>query len=290
MYLSYSGFKTFSRCPRAYFYKYIEKPPLVRPYNAVHALYGDTVGRIFELFYRDRIWLHKDVQQRLLALVRPTLNFIIERETKKGCVFNWNEPQLKSGNRSLAEVEEEVRLTIPRGVKIIKHHRLIGVKADAEVVLDTFIGKHKIAGRSDIIVQRITYNDLALIDGKGSRWRDKYVDVRQLLWYALLYWLKFGVIPDQLGFLYWRSDELETSVDWHTVTAQSLKKFEKLILDTINTIESAQRDEIFLAVCNDDCHLCEYGVTCPEYRDTQKIKDQIHNDMKSGVEEGDISF
>ena len=293
MYLSYSGFKTFTECQRAFYYRYIKRVIPKDPGNSVHSLYGNTVGKIFELFYRDRMWcMGASVPLKLLDLVTPTLNNIILRGKEKGEVFNWSDPELKPGTRSIEEMEKEVRETIPRGVKSIVYHRLVGTKADAEVVLDGYINGHTIGGRADFIIQRVRPNeDLVIIDGKGSRWREKYTNDRQLRWYAMLYWVKYGVVPDRLGFLYWRC-EPETSVDWKEVTQRDLENLRAIVFTTIKDIEGKKKAHDFLSSPGGDCKRCAYLSVCKEGARalSDGVKAQISKDQQCGVEDGEVSF
>ena len=52
--------------------------------------------------------------------------------------------------RAADEVKAEVVEAVPRGVAIIRHHRLLGVKAGAEVKLDTTIEGARWGGRADL--------------------------------------------------------------------------------------------------------------------------------------------
>jgi len=263
-------------------------------------LYGEVVGKIFERFYRDKIWSGSSVTSTLLDLVRPTIEEVMRRQIKKGGVFDWEEKGLKPGNRSLEEVEAEIVETIPRGVQSIKHHRLVGMEARAEVVLDTSVGRHRLGGRADFIIRRVRpHSDLVLVDGKGSRWRDRYTDDRQLRWYAMLYQLKKGVVPDRLGFLFWRSKP-EESVDWVDATQDQLDDLRKAALEAIKEIELARsqlRDlskpgTVFGAAPSSNCQLCDYLPLCPEGAKalSEDTKAQISEDRKRGVEEGEFSF
>jgi len=298
MYLSYSGFTVYKNCPRAYYYRYIQKL-IPSKSNCVHMLYGDVVGKIFEQFYVDEMWKADLILMRLMDLVRPVMTRVTVRETEKGGFFDWNEPNLKPGSRSLDEVEQEIRETIPRGLRSIKYHRLGGIDAEAEVVLDEKVKGHIIGGRADFIMRRVRpHGDLVIVDGKGSRWRDKYTDSRQLRWYAMLYWLRHGVIPDQLGFLYWRF-EPEESMDWSGVTKSQLEALLNAILETIQEIESAKKElrkgkpnAIFWANPGSSCSLCGYREHCSEGSKalSDNTKAQIVEDRKRGVEEGEISF
>jgi len=272
MYLSYSGFKLYQECPRAYWHRYIDKTKLPKPDNRVHMLYGDTVGKLFEAFYNEGIW-RANTTSTLLARIPSTMAKIVQAETRRGGIFDWAEPKLKLGTRSIEEVAVEVQESVPRGLRIIRHHRLLGHDAQAEVSLDQTVEGHKLGGRADFLMRRVQ-GDLVLLDGKGSRWREKYVSRTQLLWYAMLYWLRFETLPDRLGFLFWRF-EPEESMDWSGVTVSEVQSLLTAAMTAIEAIEAAMKEQLskgpgaapgatFWANPSSECKLCSYLPICAE--------------------------
>ena len=269
MYLSYSGYKTYRDCPRQYWHRYIGKTKLDVPDNKVNSLYGSTVGTLFEYFYNDRIWLRSGVREALEGLVDPTLDSIIERELKQGGI-DWSDP--RANYKSKESLRREVLKAIPRGIEIIRQHRLLGQPADAEVKLDSMIDGHMIGGRADFIIRRVKpYGDLVILDGKGSRHREKYVDPHQLWWYAMLHREKFKVVPDRLGFVFWRQ-EPDNSLDWVPFSDRGLSDLLSGVLETVSQIEQGKRlgdqpDALvhtFPVHPGDKCRLCAYRPVCTE--------------------------
>jgi len=298
MYISYSGYDRLESCQKAYYLEYIGKATLGQPENRVNMLYGDAVGKIFERFYRDEIW-RANTTARLMGLVRPTIKRIIAKETEKGGVFNWDDPTLKEGTRSLEQVIAEVEATIPRAMLSIRHHGLIGLDAQAELVLDVDVGGHRIGGRADFVMTRAQTKDLVLIDGKGSRHRDKYTNHRQLRWYSMLYAMRSGVVPDKLGFLYWRSEPAE-SMDWSTTTREELRELRRAVLETLRGLEEkvkqidagAEPMQLFPPTPGFGCKFCKFLHQCTEGQKvlSADFKQQRATDRKRGVEEGDVGF
>lgn len=280
MYISYSGWKLYDSCPRAYWHRYVNKTR-TPPDNRVHMLYGESVGILFEKFYADRLWKKDDVVAELLSMVDSTMALIVKKETARGGVFDWKEKGLKPDTRSQEAVKETVVEAIPRGVEIIRYHRLLGVKAGAEIKLDADIGGHRLGGRADFLMERARpHNDRVLIDGKGSRWREKYVDRRQLKWYAMLHQELRGTIPDKLGFLYWRPPmkgefNPEAALDWIPCTQRDIEILKDAVLGSLETIEASKRQlmqapgEATLATAFEvrpasDCKFCSYLGGCPQ--------------------------
>jgi hypothetical protein len=298
MYISYSGYDILASCRKSYYLGYIAKVRLEEPENRVNMLYGDAVGKIFEAFYRDEIW-RSNTTARLQALVPPTIERILTKETEKGGVFNWKDPSLKEGTKSLDEVISEVRTTIPRGLSSIRQHGLIGLDAKAELNLDVDFGGHRIGGRADFVMTRVQTKDLVLVDGKGSRYRDTYTNHRQLRWYSMLYEMKHGVIPDKVGFLYWRSEPAE-SMDWSTPTTQDLRDLRGAVVGALEEVgvaikrieQGADPFQLFPPTPGFMCKFCKFLSQCKEGKKVQsdEFKAQRTADRKRGVEEGDVSF
>lgn len=281
MYLSYSGYKKYEGCPRSYWHGYIDKTPLAKPENRVNSIYGSTVGLLFEAFYAAHIWTKPGVEARLVAMAEETLDQTIERESKSGVIdFTDKAANYKSREALLKDVLE----TIPRGIAIIRHHRLLGTDAAAEVKLDSDIGGHRIGGRADFVMTRIKpNNDRIILDGKGSRHRDKYVDPWQLKWYAMLWRERRSSIPDALGFVFWRY-EPNLAVDWVPYTEADLDELRETVVSAAGRIEDAKTQlealsaaerlpvlqETFPTKPSRDCKLCSYLSLCTEGRAYQQ--------------------
>jgi hypothetical protein len=270
VYLSYSGYKTYSECARAYYYNYIAKPK-VAPDNRVNMLFGSVVGTIFERFYTDKAWKSKTVLDDLLGIVESTLQTTISQEMKRGGLIQWKAQDPKAGYHSKEDLLGDIKLAVPRGLEIIRQHRLLGVSAEAEVKLDESVKGHLLAGRADFIMERIApHKDLIILDGKGSKHRERYVDHRQLFWYANLYRRRFGRLPDRLGFVFWRFAP-DNAVDWVDVKAEEIEKLEDEVLQSMSLIEEKKRasTEAVKAAfpafpSNKACEFCSYKPICEE--------------------------
>ena len=279
MYLSYSGFKKWTSCPYEYYHDYVAKTVPIKPENGANTLYGSTTGSLYEIFYKEQLWRSKNPEEELLRRVEPTLNWVIEKELKKR-VIRWKPEDKDSNYTDREQLLRDIRETVPRGLQIIRQHRLIGPQTDAEVVLDRDIlfgsKVHRIGGRTDFIIRRVPpTKDLLILDGKGSRHRQKYVDIRQLRWYGWLYELGTGVLPDLVGFVYWRSEPQE-AVDLFPILRREIDKLRDQVATAIQEIETAtkrlevlqgadgEEDEIpkiFPAVPG-NCRLCTYSAQC----------------------------
>jgi hypothetical protein len=63
-----------------------------------------------------------------------------------------------------------------------------------------------IGGKLDFLIRRDDepLKGITILDGKNAASRGKYTDPDQLRFYALTFYLQSGVMPDRLGFVYFR--------------------------------------------------------------------------------------
>lgn len=247
MYLSYSGWKKFNECGFAYWLSYIGKVSLPLPDDRLGSIFGSVVGKLFEDFYKDEVFRQPQPMGFLMSRIPETIKAVIKEEVspsaswKTAGVLKWKGDGPGQNPKAMYANEEElaadVRDAVARGFRIIRHYRLLGKGAQAEVQLDSFIKGNKLAGRADFIMRRVLpYGDELILDGKGSQWRDKYVDKRQLQWYAMLFREKLKRLPDRLGFVFWRYDPPD-SVDWVDVKEDEIDALKEEVLADIHQIE-----------------------------------------------------
>lgn len=276
MYLSYSGYKVNAGCPKQYWHKYVDKTTPPKPDNCVNALYGSTIGVLFEYFYTEKWWKLPNVASHMLLQVDPTLDKVIADQ--RGRVVDWNDEKANYNSRS--SLIEDLRIGIPKGLQVIKENRFLGPVSIAEMKLDRGFGPHRVAGRADFVIERTTpHNDLIILDGKGSKHREKYVEEAQLKWYGFLYEAATGRLPDKLGFVFWRFSG-EKAVQWIDFTRNDLDTLKAEVLGTMDRIEKGvrrltvlsdqpkasfeHRQEIFPAQPSFSCNLCSYLPVCEE--------------------------
>lgn len=269
-YISYSGWKLLDDCDLAYWRRYIDKTPAPEADNKVNSLYGSSIGLVFETFYNEGVWRKDDPVEELLNIVEPATRKVVQDILRKEGQqsVRWDDP--KANYKSFASLVKDVRKAVPAGVETIRSHTLVGREAGAEIKLDHAFGRrgeHILGGRADFIIRRARHGDLAIIDGKGSKYRDQYVDARQLLWYAMLWKRKHGYLPDVLGFLFWRSEPAK-AVDWVAFTEPDLNDLEETVLAAVDSVDarrgSSEPLKVFPAKPGKACRFCSYRPICPE--------------------------
>ncbi len=310
-YISYSGFSSMSKCPYAYWHKYVAKTTPPDPENGINALYGSAIGTIFESFYKDRLWRDTNCVVRLQSLAEPHLDAAIKDTMKKGMVVDW--PDERANYHSKDEILKDLRETIPLGLQTIRQNRLVGPRMEPELKLDHRFESYIMGGRSDFVIQRVPpYNDLVILDGKGSKHRDKYLDGQplkkgekvegvQLKWYAVLYRAKRQVVPDQLGYIFWRFSD-EQAIEWVPFSNKDLDILQSEVLSVIARIDKSVkkldeindspqahdelRQELFPAQPSHGCTLCAFIAICEDgKKEIQKYRRRARLNLPEGVTE-----
>jgi hypothetical protein len=217
----------------------------------------------------------------LLGMVESTVDAVLEEEQKpdpkknrQAGILIWRENLYASRDDLVADV----RAAVPRGLATIKSHLLIGKSVQAELKLDSDIEGHRVGGRADFVMKRIPpHGDLVIIDGKGSRKRDRYTDDLQLQWYAMLYREKYGRLPDKTAFVYWHFDP-PSNIDWRcNNTPTDIDDLKTNVIRFMNALDAdlakvgtkslpLVRDVFAPSAWSSNCRFCPYATpeTCPE--------------------------
>jgi hypothetical protein len=286
MYLSYSGYQLADDCQYRYWHAYIAKTP-GEPEDILGSIYGSAVGLLFEEFYNQRLWTLPDVRSHMEAQAERVVDhFLLEgQQPKRGRpagIVRWkglgeaDNPQALYASRD--DIVSDVRAAVLRGLQTIREHRLLGRGAKAEVKLDARVQGHTLGGRADFVLTRVRpYDDLVILDGKGSRKRDRYVSRTQLIWYSMLYAEHHKRVPDKAAFVYWHFDP-PSNIDWCKVTEPETTALKKRVLGVIETLSRLDRElgatadlasvrSSFLPrASNSSCRFCPYATesVCPQ--------------------------
>lgn len=254
LYLSYSGRKTYLICSLRYKFAYIDKVPVKR--DPTSSLYGSVIGLVFDWFYSNDVWKSDDPVAELRSFIPMAMNHIIEKEKEK-------QEDLEIDPYNLSKIEESVYNDIPSGLESIRKHKLLSLNSHSELDL-TVIYKHpdhgltvKIGGRSDF-THYFSHEDVWILDGKGSNWREIYSDPEQLIWYATQHYLKYHVAPTRLGFLYWKFPE--DPVQWIDYDESAIRSSLNITFDVAKNIKL----KVFRPRVSKECRMCAYINLCEE--------------------------
>lgn len=265
-YASYTMCSTYESCPKKYKFRYVDKTKI--PFDKRKALFGIIIGRIFEKFYDDRIWSESDPLVSLLGIIDQTSQEMFDKEK-----FDPN-----SDLNFVKELKEDLNKYVPTSLNNIKRYDLVTLNSHAEIDLTVDYAKEnlRLAGRTDFI----HYKDdgqIWILDGKGSKYREKYVDFNQLVWYALQHSIKFGKAPNRLGFFYYKFPK--EPLTWIQYSKN----------DLVNCLTKTKEivRKIQLSVYNpnpgDRCHNCDYKDVCDEGKEFLSVKKKEEKRVTSSI-------
>jgi len=309
-YISYSGYKLYIQCPFAYWHRYVNKTSLPTPENGLGTLYGSTIGMVFEAFYRDRIWKRDDYENVLQDLVLPYYHKAVKDQERQGRIIDWSDENATKTYRNQEQLIGDVRESIPRGIQTIRQNRLMGPFMEAELKLDCRFGHYTIGGRADFVIRRTSpHGDLVILDGKGSKHREKYVDGHatkpgsaveglQLKWYAALYREIFRTPPDAIGYIFWKFGGAK-AMEWVPFDSTDLDNLKSEVLSSLQRIDNLVqrlmevsgkpqtwddlRQEFFSAQPGEGCRLCSYVTACEEGQKKTKSFRRARFELPEGV-------
>jgi len=253
--ISFSSKKVYDTCPAWYEFKYIKKEYTYE--NPKNTFLGNTIGKYFEWFYSENLW-QNDWYKRLDHDISRTL----EENSR-----NFDKEQYKS---MIDETRLKLYELIPRGVDTINTFKLVAPVVTCEQVLNVTYSHPsrpfpiKIKGRSDFIYY-YSKDDIRIFDGKASKYRHRNVDKEQLILYALMFYLKYHVIPSQLGFIYWYFPK--KPIDMVYLEEGDLNR----VLDDLYRLATRLQDGDFKPNPAGHCYICPYSDRCISGKEHLKV-------------------
>jgi CRISPR/Cas system-associated exonuclease Cas4 (RecB family) len=247
-YISYSSFKCYNTCPKKYWFSYISKPIIDR--DPRNALFGLAIGRIFEIFYNENLWKREDCDVYVLNLIDTCIGYACSEKR-----FD-----VSSDQSFLDQIKSDLLCFVPKSMSVIRKHKLLSMNSHSEVKLNVDYSynntKIKLGGRADFI--HYIEDQVWIIDGKGSKYREQYTDTDQLVWYAIQHYLKYQKAPARLGFWYYRF--YDDPIQWVQYDADSMRSLLSKAMNTISNINSGK----FVASTSFNCEMCDYKKICDD--------------------------
>lgn len=254
-----------------------------------HAVMGTVIQRVVEDLYNEQLWAQYRGAELRKVLDDLTLKYFDEKIDK--AYIEWGTSFGEAGTRSELL---EICLNGVRGfVKTMKHNQLLGVynRAEEEFIVDVDENT-TIGGRADLVIRREPDREqnpgTMILDGKNSLSKGKYTDPDQIRWYALCMFLKHGVFPDRLGFVYYRypygtplpdkEGEVETGVDWVPFTKDDLDGIAERARQALINMKAEKFDP---TPSPKVCKYCDFESECEE-RQAQKSENKAKRKPKSG--------
>lgn len=238
-----------------------------------HRLMGTVIQSVIEDMYNQEIWRDTaNIKDRLRGLLDK--KFALELSK---AYIDWR--------RSDCPTSSEMHGICWDGIigylKTMKHHRLLGPYARAEVEIPAWVNKYTpINGKADVIIRRDD-TGVTILDGKNSKSKGKYTDPDQLRWYALCFYLAYNKIPDRLGFVYYRypygkpivdddgnpTGETETGIDWVPCTKDDIKGLAQRAADARKGMDFHKFEP---KPSPDVCRLCDFETVCEARKATKR--------------------
>jgi len=263
-----------------------------------HKLMGIVIQAVVEDLYNDELWKHpQGLQKRLREMTDKAFDLWVPR------VFfdNWSPP--------MEELLEVCHNGVQNFLKTMKHNRLLGPYAKAEVDLVAYVNKWTpIGGRVDTIIRRED-TGITIIDGKNSQSKGKYTDPDQLRWYALCFYLAYNKMPDNLGFVYYRypygtpllddqknpqqdedgNPKIDEGVTWVPFTRDDLKGLGERAVKALKGMDKERFDATPVPSV---CRWCDYETICPERQASKRRRRKKPSEVTDLVDgsDGAVTF
>jgi hypothetical protein len=248
-YLSYSGRQSYLLCPKKYEFRYIKR--IKTKSNPKDTMFGLVIGKLFEWFYNKKLWSYPT--KTFLSLIEPAID---EISTQEGFNIRQTDPKFVS------DLIIDLNTYVVSTLQIIKNHHLLTLNSKSEINLTTnyYSPKYdmtiRLGGRADFIHYKD--GESWILDGKGSKHRERYSDSEQLIWYAVQHYILFHTAPTRLGFLFYRFPD--DPIKWIEYDSDSIRKSIDVTFDVIKKVNL----KMFSASPSTECRLCEYKLKCEE--------------------------
>jgi hypothetical protein len=268
-----TGFEKYEQCPQKFLWERgwpgidlgagpgRRKPKPVQK-SSEHLIMGIVIQRVVEYLYNEEVWHDpKTLKDKLSAKVHAELNL----ECSKNYV-NWDTAP------SYDELLQTCLSGVHGFVKTMKHNRLLGPYARAEVEILAWLSPIcPVAGRADLIISRED-TGITILDGKNSKEKGKYTSPDQVRWYAMCYLLSKNIMPNRIGFVYYRfpygtpkaDGGIEEGVDWIPLLRDDLKGLAARAAEVHGKIIRERFDP---TPSPKVCNFCDYETICKARQD-----------------------
>lgn len=273
------------------------KPPPIRE-SRHHAVMGLILAAANEKLYNEELVALRQGRGNPAHLSERMLEFL-DKEWFRQMRDPRNYIDWHRAGMTADEMMAVCREGVVGYLQTMKHHRLFGDYAKAEVDLIGWIDKwNPVGGRTDLIIRRQD-SGITILDGKNGRYKNS--DPDQVRWYALCFLLAYKVMPDRIGFIWYRypygkeardkdggllygddgQPQIEQGVEWVPFTKEDLQGIAARAVEA----KRQMKKEIFEAnPVPDYCRKCVYESVC-EARQAQRRINAKKNGKDKKLEE-----
>jgi hypothetical protein len=260
-------------CPRHYKLKADKVAPPEKE-SKYFALYGLLVERFFKKYTNEVAKTGRQLtDDNVKSVLKEIWKYVLDTN-----YVNWSEPWVKNTSEQIFDMAVADVIENMRKFTFWKDSR-------SEVTFNVHLKKS-----GDLITCRMDFvhepqgGPIEILDGKGKMKIDADIDLDQLYFYALVYLLNKGRLPDKLGFLYYRF-KLIKYIDFDKATILSFR--DKLAL----VKQAIKKDTVFEAKVglSKQCKWCPYKCSCEAYnakkKENAEKKGHIEIDSSLGVQD-----
>lgn len=252
MNLSWSEISSYLNCPQQF--HWTKTKPMAKPYFSRSAVLGIAIQNMIEYFYKYELYKKGPKCQSVLKMfLQDVVDWHLARNPLQ------EKPDIE-------EFKAKVWDGTQKYLKLIVKHKLVGEYAASEVKpMIKLTRDQTISGSLDILVKR--QGRVIIADGKSTLIGREVVDIRQLKFYALIYFQKYDKVPDELLYLlFMMDDSFEV-----TATEDELAEMRVLVSDVFAKIA----DREFPATPKmKHCQLCAFKQICTPFQHFKEAERQ----------------
>lgn len=267
--------KSYTDCPRKYKFEADRVEPPKKD-NRYYAVRGSVMQKFFELYSNGHYPSHLELT---FEPVRRYLKPFYDRELSYNHV-DWKDIMSK---RSRDGLLDEISEVIEQNLLKLDIYST-GMRSEMKYTV-TLKNGDELVGKVDF---EKTYPDgtVALLDGKSTGTVGKNIELDQLLFYAWLYRVKEGKLPDKLGFIYYQMCLL----DWKRFDEVDVVGAVKRILGSLEAAKTAK--DFPPTPSAKACKYCSYMGLCKEGQESKESRKRGPRDagLESLFEAGEDGF
>lgn len=270
MWLSFSKYSTYLGCPRQYKYQ-VDRVTPPAPESKYFALYGILIQKFFEDYTNTLL-------PKNIVINENTVRNVLEKrwqELLKKEYVNWNDPWVRE---TPSQIFEEAFSDILENIATFDFWP--NTRSEVTYKINLRNSGDVLNGRIDFI-RTLPEGGVELLDGKSTKHLDR-VDPEQLLFYALMFFLRHKQLPKRLGFLFYRYKIIKY-IDFNKDILIAFKNKLALAKKAIK-LDRAFEAKVLLSK---RCQWCSYKLLCKPYMEKKAANAEKRSKIKIDFE-GDV--
>jgi hypothetical protein len=244
---------------------------------------GIAIAYAIEKFYNESLWKASTMEEMKIKLKKIAVDKL--KEECENNYINW------AACPSLSEMEVICTEGVYSFLTTLKGNKLLSSNTKSEIILRHLVDdEFYIKGTLDILIEKD--DNYTILDGKNTKYREKYLKKEQLLYYALLVYLNSSKLVERIGWLYYRFPYIEGNpeekgVKWVDYTLLDLEILMGKVKSTWEGIKNKRFDP---TPSSFECRFCPFQTGCtsrhvpkkrnPKEHELEVVKTDIKNGKK----------